>query len=211
MQVKGVELGMHEPRFKQGLGVGYAVNAIGGDHMSTAHDPMYSQEGPPMDKARSLGVTDPLRVDDLSPAKVSAVRLHHLWRTFGDSGVICSFVPWTFNQQVEAMQHLTGWDYTTAEALRLGERVVTMHRAYNLREGLSVVDDTLPKRFFEPTPRGGLKDTPIDPAAFEQAVETFYELMGWDTETGTPITRKLADLGIEWVDDELASVKATVA
>ena len=93
MHVKGVELGMHEPRFKQGLGVSYAVNAIGGDHMSTAHDPTYSQEGPPMDKARSLGVPDPLRVDDLSPAKVSAVRLHHLWRTFGDSGVICSFVP----------------------------------------------------------------------------------------------------------------------
>ena len=164
-----------------------------------------------MDKARSLGVPDPLRVDDLSPAKVSAIRLHHLWRTFGDSGVICSFVPWTFNQQVEMMRHLTGWDYTSAEALRLGERVVTMHRAYNLREGLSVADDTLPKRFFKPTPRGGLKDTPIDPAAFEQAVETFYELMGWDAGTGTPTTRTLAALGIEWVDDELASVKATAA
>ena len=86
------------------------------------------------------------------------------------------------------MGHLTGWDYTTPEALRLGERVVTMHRAYNLREGLSVADDTLPKRFFKPTPRGSLKDTPLDPENFAQAVETFYELMGWDTATGTPTT-----------------------
>jgi len=211
MHVKGVELGMHEPRLKQGLGISYAVNPLGGDHMSTVHDPLFSQEGPGMEKARSLGVPDPLRVDDLSAAKVSAIMLHHLWRLFGDSGTICHFVPWTFNQQVEMMRFLTGWDFTTAEALRVGERVATMSRAYNLREGLTAADDTLPKRFFSPTPRGGLKDTPIDSAAFDQAVHTFYQLMGWDVDTGIPTAEKLMDLGVGWVGDELASLKPTAA
>lgn len=211
MHVKGLELGMHEPRLKQGLGVSYAVNAIGGDHMATVHDPMFSQEGPGMDKARSLGVPDPLKIDDLGPAKVNAIMRHHFWRMFGDSAIICHFVPWTFNQQVEIVRLLTGWDFSAAEALRVGERVATMSRAYNMREGLTAADDTLPKRFFSPTPRGGLKSTAIDAESFVGAIHTFYNMMGWDSETGLPSNDKLAELGIDWAEEAISSLRPAPA
>ncbi len=164
-----------------------------------------------MEKARSLGVPDPLKIDDLGPAKVNAIMRHHFWRMFGDSAIICHFVPWTFNQQVEIIQLLTGWDFSAAEALRIGERVATMSRAYNMREGFTAADDTLPKRFFSPTPRGGLKNTPIDPEAFDGAVHTFYRMMGWDSETGLPSNEKLAELGIDWVESEISSLRAAPA
>ena len=207
MHVKGLELPMHEPRLKQGLGVNYAVSPHGGDHMSSVYDTLIAQEGPAMDRARSLGVIAPMRADDLSPAKVSAMLLHHLARLFGDSLITCHFVPWNINQQAEMVRSVTGWEFSAVEAMRVGERVATLGRTFNMREGFTTDDDTLPKRFFSPTPRGALKDTPINPIAFDKAVHSFYRLMGWDPESGLPTTDKLMDLGIGWVEDQIAFLR----
>ena len=211
MHVKGLEIAMHEPRLKKGLGISYAVNATGADHMATVHDTVFSQEGPGMDKARSIGVPEPLRVDDMGPEKVSAILKHHLWRMFGDAGILCHFVPWTLEQQVEIIRLLTGWDFSGTEALAIGERIATMSRAFNMREGLTAADDALPKRFFKGTPRGALKNSPIDPEELQTAVHTFYELSGWDADSGLPTTEKLEELGIGWVDGEISSLRATPA
>ena len=201
MQVKGLEFGMHEPRLKQGLGLAYAVSAFGADHVAGIHDTGYTREGSEMDSVRQLGVPEPLPANDLSPAKAFMVKSQHMWRLFGDSLAICRFVPWTIHQQVELLRAQTGWEYTTVEALALGERVATMGRVFNVREGFTAADDTLPKRFFSPTPRGALKDTAIDPEELEKAVHTFYDLMDWDPETGVPTEEKLQMLGIGWAAD----------
>ena len=137
-------------------------------------------------------------VNDLSTAKVDRVRNQHLSRNFTDSLVTCHFVPWTLRQQVEMIRALTGWDYTDFEALRQGERVATMARVFNLREGLTAADDQLPKRFFSTTPRGALKGTAIDAEAMNRAKRTFYALMGWDPITGVPTQEKLEQLCIAW-------------
>ncbi len=82
MQVKGVEFGMHEPRIAFGRGLSYAINPHGADHMTSLHDTSLTQEGPGIKKARSLGVMDPMRTDDLGPAKVEAVMVHHFFKLF---------------------------------------------------------------------------------------------------------------------------------
>jgi aldehyde:ferredoxin oxidoreductase len=198
MHVKGVEIGMHDPRVKQGLGVLYSIAAHGADHMTGMHDTLFAQEGRGMEVVRGLDSLEPLPNDDLSTAKVDRSKNQHLLRNFADSLVTCHFVPWTLRQQVEMVRLLTGWDYTDFEALRQGERVATMARVFNLREGLSAADDQLPKRFFSPTPRGALKATAIDPEAMARAKRTFYVLMGWDPATGVPTQEKLEELGIAW-------------
>ena len=153
MQVKGVEFGMHDPRVKQGLGLIYAIAASGADHMSGAHDTAFTQEGRAMEGVRSLDSPDAAPANDLSTAKVDRVKSQHCVKNFGDSLVMCHFVPWTLRQQVDLLRALTGWDYTDFEALRQGERVATMARVFNLREGLTAADDQLPQRFFSPAPR----------------------------------------------------------
>ena len=40
MHVKGLDLPMHEPRGKVGVGLGYAVNEAGADHLVAYHDPV---------------------------------------------------------------------------------------------------------------------------------------------------------------------------
>ena len=199
MQVKGVEFGMHDPRVKQGLGLIYAIAASGADHMSGAHDTAFTQEGRAMEGVRSLDSPTPLPANDLSTAKVDRVKSQHCVKNFGDSLVMCHFVPWTLRQQVDLLRALTGWDYTDFEALRQGERVATMARVFNLREGLTAADDQLPERFFSPTPPGALKGTAVDPDAFSRAKRTFYILMGWDPVTGVPMQEKLEELGVGWV------------
>ncbi|MEO8653517.1 MAG: aldehyde ferredoxin oxidoreductase C-terminal domain-containing protein, partial [Ramlibacter sp.] len=198
IQVKGVEFGMHDPRVKQGLGLIYALAPNGADHMAGAHDTSYTHEGRAMESVRSLDSLTPLPANDLSTAKVDRARNQHLTRNFGDSLVMCHFVPWTLRQQVDMLRALTGWDYTDFEAMRQGERVATMSRVFNLREGLTAADDHLPRRFFSPAPRGALKDKAIDPEAMARATRTFYVLMGWDPATGVPMPEKLEELGIGW-------------
>ena len=199
MQVKGVEFGMHDPRVKQGLGLIYAIAASGADHMSGAHDTAFTQEGRAMEGVRSLDSPTPLPANDLSTAKVDRVKSQHCVKNFGDSLVMCHFVPWTLRQQVDLLRALTGWDFTDFEALRQGERVATMARVFNLREGLTAADDQLPERFFAPAPPGALKGTAVDPDAFSRAKRTFYILMGWDPVTGVPMQEKLEELGVGWV------------
>ncbi len=73
-----------------------------------------------------------------------------------------------------------------------------MFRLFNLREGFTAADDTLPPRFFTPHTTGPIKDVALDPVAFQKAKETYYELMGWPN--GIPSPAKLKELGLAWVD-----------
>jgi aldehyde:ferredoxin oxidoreductase len=177
--------------------------------MTAIFDDAYSKEGPALGAARSLGVTTgPLPASDLSPEKVALAKAIHLSRLFSDSLISCHLVPWQMKQHVEIVQAVTGWDFTVLEAMKVGERVATMGRAFNMREGLTAEDDWLPKRFFGPTPRGTLKDTALDREVMENGLHTFYTMMGWDRETGVPTTERLAELGIGWVEEELGFLAA---
>lgn len=198
MHVKGVEIPMHEPRVKQGLGLIYAVGAGGADHCSGMHDTGYTTNSPAFEHLRGMGATRPLPANDLSDEKVASQRASHLWNLFLDSVVCCQFVPWSVDELAEIVRAVTGWSYTTHEAVKLGERVATLGRLFNLREGITSAHDNLPKRMFGPTRAGALKNGGIDPEKFGHAVRTFYAMMGWDEETGVPTRGKMLELGIGW-------------
>ena len=203
MHVKGLDLPMHEPRLKQGLGLTYAIEAHGADHCAGLHDTMVVEEGPGIQGLRALGHYEPLPLDDLSARKVAMVKDVHAWRHFVDSIGCCSMPPWTLDNLADIVSAITGWNYTTKEALVAGERAVTLNRVYNCREGFTAADDTLPKRFFAPTPRGGLENTALDPDAFKDAVRTWYYFFGWDTKTGIPTRETLDALSIGWAAEYL--------
>ncbi len=205
MQVKGVEVAMHEPRLKQGLGVGYAVANHGGDHGTGLHDTFFEKEGPNLEnEAKPLGIYDPMPANELSTRKVFLFTQLHKWRCLQDSVSYCYFVPWTYEQIVQLVNATTGWNTTLEELLLVGERAITMGRAFNVREGFTSADDKLPKRFFSPPLKGDLaaRRQSIDPAQMDEAVRTYYYLMGWDPETGVPTRTTLERLDLGWVARE---------
>jgi aldehyde:ferredoxin oxidoreductase len=203
IHVKGMPVPLHEPRGKVGVGLGYAVSATGPDHMEYPHDPFWATEAG-IALLRPLGIFEPVDVFDLGPQKVRIfVYLQQYWNLLNSLGV-CMFTakpfgPQTLNGIVDYVKAVTGWETSLFDLLKVGERHANMARIFNLREGFTARDDTLPNRFFRPMEGGTLKGKKIDKKEFSSAVETYYEMMGWDPETGAPKKAKLAELDLDWL------------
>jgi aldehyde:ferredoxin oxidoreductase len=203
MHVKGMPLPFHEPRGKVGVGLGYAVSPTGPDHMEFPHDPFWSTEAG-IALLRPLGILEPVDVFDLGPKKVRIfIYLQQYWDLLNSLG-ICMFTakpfgPHTFNELVDYVKAVTGWQTSLFDLLKVGERHANMARIFNLREGFTSKDDTLPDRLFNPMEGGTLKGKKVDKQQFSKAIETYYEMMGWDPETGIPKKEKLAELDLDWL------------
>lgn len=196
MQVKGLDIPMHEPRLKTALGLGYMINPHGADHQDNFHDMMLS--GRSLDRVKPLGVLEPFPPDDLSPRKVSLFRYIHQERVLRDCLVLCNFVPYETEQVVDILAAVTGWNTGIIELMRVAERTLTMARLFNIREGFTADDDKLPNRFFQPKTSGALSTKYYDAEELEKAKSYYYTLMGWEAKTGIPTPEKLQELGIEW-------------
>ncbi len=207
MHVKGQELPMHEPRVKHALGVGYALSPTGADHMHNMHDTMYRREGPSLDNLRAFNPDlQPVEATLLNEDKLQLYFHHANDCHFWDSAVMCMFLPYTPQQMVELVNAVTGWDVELDETQAIGQRAITLSRVFNLREGLTAADDSLPRRFFAPFLKGEARRAlPVDEAAFAWAKGHYYQLMGWDPETGVPTREALERLDIGWAVEHLSA------
>ncbi|MEI7743443.1 MAG: aldehyde ferredoxin oxidoreductase family protein [Chloroflexota bacterium] len=204
MQVKGLELAMHEPRGKVGVALGYATNEAGADHLVGFHDPIFvNPESVAFKGAMPLGITEPSPARDLGPTKVGIWYTGERWNSAEKVLGLCFFgpAPRSFIQVgdvVDAVRAATGWDVTVDELLEIGERAVNLARMFNIREGFSRADDHLPGRLHTPLEGGPLTGTSIDRDDFEAAISALYGLKGWDEASGVPTGERLDRLGLAW-------------
>lgn len=206
---RGQEFPAHMPRVKVTLGLIYAVNPFGADHMSSTHDPSY-QEGSPLSEGLAmLGLTTPQPARALNAEKVRFARITQYFASLTDSLNICQFI-WGAaaglygpKDTVDMVRYVTGWDVTLDELIRVGERRVNMMRAFNAREGLDRKQDRLPTRMFQPLVGGPSDGFALEQQQIEAAFEEYYRQSGWDVESGNPKRAKLEELDLAWVADEL--------
>jgi aldehyde:ferredoxin oxidoreductase len=204
--VKGQELPMHEPRLKQVLGVGYAVAPVGADHMMNVHDTDFSGESDALKRVnealpRPIG---PLKPSDLGEDKLQ-VFYHELnWMHFQDCAVNCHFYPYHYGHLARALSGVAGVEFSVPDVLRVGARAQTLARLFNQREGFTADDDRLPKRVMRAFESGPLAGVEINAESFAWARARYYELMGWDKETGVPSRETVRALGL----DDLIAVPA---
>ena len=202
LHVKGQELPMHDPRGKKGLSLAYALSPTGADHMEAPHDPLYAGFHPTGHPMGALGLIEPLDPLTLDAAKVRAFFVtQQLWSFYNAIGM-CDFVGSPLNSLepaplVSYVNAVTGWNMSLYEVLKVGERANTLARLFNCREGFTPDDDVLPPRLHEGIGNGPLKGQRIDPAEFLAARRVYYEMAGWNPETGRPTAAKLAELGID--------------
>ena len=201
MHVKGQEIPMHEPRLKQGLGVGYAVSPTGAEHMANMHDTSIASERA-IAVHKAIGILEPLEMDDLGIKKIRALVYYTNWRNLLNALLICYFVPWDYGDIPEIVRAVTGWNTSSWELMKVGERITTMARVFNVREGFKTEDDWLPERFFQPHTSGALSETAIKSDDFKNAIINYYKMMGW-SEEGIPTESKLDELDINWVSQHL--------
>ena len=87
----------------------------------------------------------------------------------------------------------------------LCERVASLIRVFNIREGTSRKDDTLAARSFQPDERGPAKGKALTPAMLDAMLDEYYALREW-TKEGVPQEENLEKLGLGDVAHELGKI-----
>lgn len=203
MHVKGQEVPLHDPRGKTGLALAYALSPTGADHLKHPHDPFFYPVNENLKEAALLGILEPVSPLNLGPEKVRFFYyLQNVWSLYNILGM-CIFVGfpigrWGLDHITDYTRAVTGWNTSLWELLKAAERSSHLFRVFNCREGLGRKDDIIPDRFFEPLRNGRLKGTRIEQDEFVRAIETYYEMMGWERATGIPTKAKLHEMNLSW-------------
>lgn len=187
MNVKGMEFPGYDPRGIQGMSLAFATSTRGACHLrATMYVPELFQ-----------GVLDRFTVK----GKAGTLKDMHQLFTLYDSMVLCKFgarnaFANSWDNMVMLVNAATGRGYTVDELKNVGARGWTVERLFNLREGLSRKDDTLPERMFTtPIHDGPSKGAVVNRADFEAELTEYYRLWGW-TQEGVPTREALAALGL---------------
>jgi aldehyde:ferredoxin oxidoreductase len=99
------------------------------------------------------------------------------------------------------LQFSTGYEYTLNDLLLLGERSWNLKRMINNRLSPTGVDDSLPESFKNPLTEGGAAGY-VPP--LEEMLHAYYNERGWDSDTGLPTTKKMRELGLDSLSEELS-------
>lgn len=206
MQVKGLDIIMADPRGLKGFGLGYAVSSRGGDHLRS--EPFLELEDDPEIGERMFGVPDAtMRLAYRGKGKL--VSYFEDWNAVIDALEPCKNIMQnmeilTFDLASKVIEATTGLRMTPAEIRRVGERIINIERAFNVREGIRRKDDTLPRRFMEePLTEGASKGTVFE---LEPMIDEYYGERGWDLETGIPTAETLKRLGLDRASADMSRI-----
>jgi aldehyde:ferredoxin oxidoreductase len=198
---------MHEPRYKRGMAIGYAVSPTGADHVHSFHDIGVSEPDEAgflqHEKLRSMGVLEPMAQESLGPDKVLASLRSSTLRLAQNCMMMCIFTGWHINDMAAMVEAATGWSFSAYELMKVGERAAALARIFNLREGFTAADDQLAGRSHGPTRGGALAEGGIEEEELQRALRTYYAMSGWERETGVPTRETLEALDIAWAAEYL--------
>jgi len=204
VEVKGLELGMHESRGKKGLGISYATAPRGADHMEGFHDTAFASA----DAMPELGIVEAMDRFALA-GKARAVARVEDYTSFVNSLPICSFMSLTVagihntGELTGMLAAATGWkDIGLEEELAIGERNYVLARAFTMRESGGQAVDRLPFKITQSMPEGATKGQKISAEELKSALAEYYQVRGW-SEDGRPTAKKLRELGLDAVAGSL--------
>src|SRR5256885_11750844 len=104
-----------------------------------------------------------------------------------DSLIVCKFLRKCFTdfygEAADLLGKVTGWDYSAADLRRAGERIHTMKKLFNIREGWRSEDDWLPERVLAETlPSGVAEGVGLTAGELSRMIGGYYRARGWNDE-----------------------------
>jgi aldehyde:ferredoxin oxidoreductase len=192
IQIKGVEPAAYEPRGSKCLGFNYATSNIGASH-GYGYAPQ-----------EVFGLPFPRAVDRFGEEEnADIVVFNQNNSATGEVGVACVFARgwWAPGLYEKMLVAATGIEeIADPNYLRcVGERIVNLERAFNVREGFRRKDDTFPKRMLiEPLHTGSAPGEGQMIRNLDKFLDRYYEIRGWTPE-GVPTPKKLDELGLSYV------------
>jgi aldehyde:ferredoxin oxidoreductase len=187
--VKGLESPAWGPRGAPGTGLAFMTADRGGCHQRGLPAPLEvtqgEWEGKPV-KALALEGKAAMLIDMQNSLAGT------------DTLVKCDFGGFGIQQKTyaELLNAATGQSLPAETFERIGEKIWNLTRLFNLREGISPAEDSLPRRFVEePLPSGPFKGHRITEDDMAALRGDYYRLRGWDQE-GRPRQETIERLGL---------------
>jgi len=164
IHVRGLEPPCYEPRVLQGMGLAYATSDRGACHLRAT---IY--------KAELSGMIAPDQVEGKAEMFIDFEDRHTLFDTL----ILCRFFrdlyPWEKISTI--INATTGMELDKKQMQKMALNITNKAREFNLREGMTKADETLPKRFFEEKLEDSGKVLPR--ANFDRMLSDYYRLKGW--------------------------------
>jgi aldehyde:ferredoxin oxidoreductase len=186
MHVKGLELPGYEPRSLKTMALGLAVSPRGACHnRSGAYEHDFSGS---VDRFVANAGRGTLVAESEDYAVVM------------DSLIVCKFLRKCFDdfygEAAQLLGSITGWNCSSDELRRTGERMHTLKKLFNIRQGWRPEDDWLPQRLLSETlPTGVARGVGLTPDELREMIQGYYRARGWD-ESGFVPEQKLRELGL---------------
>jgi aldehyde:ferredoxin oxidoreductase len=181
VHVKGLESAAWDPRGKKGLGLSYATADVGASHL----------RGWPQTTEKP---------DSSALNVIESMVTERDTKILTDSMVVCHFTwhfPLSREQKVKLINGATGLNYDSEKVSQFGQRVETLIRLFNIREGITRADDILPPKFWQEETIGPSKNMMsfINQDDFEKSLDKYYALRGWNN-WGIPTRETIEKLGL---------------
>jgi aldehyde:ferredoxin oxidoreductase len=207
IQAKGLEQSRVETRSAFSYALAFAVNPRGPDHLMTETLAEFGMS-PEM-----VGVIEKITGDKRyatpysTEKRAEIVRWHEDVYAVTDALGLCAFGSTaqyylTPDMMAALFSASTGVPVDGERIMRLGRKIVTMERMFNMREGATRADDVLPKRLRTERLAGREGQIAINsPEVMDPLLDRYYKLHGWNLASGIPARETLESLGLgTWAD-----------
>jgi len=114
-----------------------------------------------------------------------------------NSLIVCDFLPYGFERLIPILESLTGIEMNENKIIKIGEKISNITRMYNIKNGRTKKDDTLPQRFFKEEHLSGIfKGKFMNEEIFGEWLDMYYQERGWNSN-GIPTDEKLMELDLK--------------
>jgi aldehyde:ferredoxin oxidoreductase len=168
IHVKGLDPAGYDPRVLKGMGLANATSDRGACHLRST---FY--------KAELSGMIP----SDQMEGKAKLFLEFEDRFNIHDSLILCRFyrdIYWDWNYLSTIVEVTTGLKLDENGLRKISSTIQNETRKFNLREGITAKDDTLPKRFFD-EPLGKDEKT-IRREDFQKMLQDYYALRGWSSD-----------------------------
>ncbi|MBI3976907.1 MAG: aldehyde ferredoxin oxidoreductase family protein [Chloroflexi bacterium] len=196
IHVQGQEVPMHDPRFTPGLAITYQLDATPGRH-TQGGELIPWPDMPDVPEKHDYGAKG-----EFTKKLVCAV---HFVNAAG--ACLFGYLSYPISTWPDFMTAVTGRTWALDDALQAGERIAIIRHAFNLREGLNPLRFQMPGIAVgnPPLTQGNVRGVTVDTA---RQNADYLKAMDWDPATTVPSRRKLEELGLQSLLDDLAAVSA---
>jgi aldehyde:ferredoxin oxidoreductase len=209
IQAKGLEQSRVETRSAFSYALAFMVNPRGPDHLMTETLAEFGLS-PEMVAVIEKATGDKKYASPyLTEKRPEIVRWHEDTYAITDALGLCAFTStaqyyMTPDLMARLFSAAVGIPCDEARAMRLGQKIVTMERAFNAREGATRKDDVLPRRLMtERQNNRPPEDVAINSMeVMDPMLDSYYTLQGWEVTTGRPTRPVLEGYGLNsWADE----------